>query len=93
MKQHGPGSSPPSIAAILRFALDRQPRVVAPRRDGGSWPRYDCARHGVRAKAYPLLTSLLDGILGRSAPPFVLSKLEGGAVFAFAAEGEQVVRR
>jgi len=39
-------------------------------------------------KAYPLLTSLLDGIVERIAPPFVLSKLEGDAVFAFAAEGE-----
>jgi hypothetical protein len=28
-------------------------------------------------KAYPLLTSLLDGIVGRIVPPFVLSKLEG----------------
>jgi hypothetical protein len=39
-----------------------------------------------------LLTSLLDGIVGRIAPPFVLSKLEGDAVFAFAAEGELGVR-
>ena len=39
-------------------------------------------------KAYPLLTSLIDGIVERIAPPFVLSKLEGDAVFAFAAEGE-----
>jgi Protein of unknown function (DUF2652) len=39
-------------------------------------------------QAYPLLTSLLDGIVGRIVPPFVLSKLEGDAVFAFAAEGE-----
>jgi hypothetical protein len=37
-------------------------------------------------EAYPLLTSLLDGIVGRIAPPFVLSKLEGDAVFAFAAK-------
>jgi hypothetical protein len=43
-------------------------------------------------KAYPLLTSLLDGIVGRIAPPFVLSKLEGDAVFAFAAEGELGIR-
>jgi hypothetical protein len=43
-------------------------------------------------KAYPLLTSLLDGIVGRIVPPFVLSKLEGDAVFAFAAEGEPGVR-
>ncbi|MDQ4081445.1 MAG: hypothetical protein M3123_00925, partial [Actinomycetota bacterium] len=33
-------------------------------------------------KAYPLLTSLLDGIVERIAPPFALSKLEGDAVFA-----------
>jgi hypothetical protein len=39
-------------------------------------------------KAYPLLTSLIDGIVERIAPPFVLSKLEGDAVFVFAAEGE-----
>lgn len=43
-------------------------------------------------KAYPLLTSLLDGIVDRIVPPFVLSKLEGDAVFAFAAEGELGVR-
>jgi hypothetical protein len=43
-------------------------------------------------KAYPLLTSLIDGIVEQVAPPFVLSKLEGDAVFAFAAEGELSVR-
>jgi uncharacterized protein DUF2652 len=42
--------------------------------------------------AYPLLTSLLDGIVERLAPPFTLSKLEGDAVFAFAAEGSPVPR-
>jgi Protein of unknown function (DUF2652) len=36
--------------------------------------------------AYPLMTSLLDGIVERVAPPFVLSKFEGDAVFAYAAE-------
>jgi hypothetical protein len=43
-------------------------------------------------KAYPLLTSLIDGIVERVAPPFALSKLEGDAVFAFAADGELSVR-
>jgi hypothetical protein len=43
-------------------------------------------------KAYPLLTSLIDGIVERIAPPFILSKLEGDAVFAFAAEGELGIR-
>jgi hypothetical protein len=43
-------------------------------------------------KAYPLLTSLLDGIVGRIAPPFDLAKLEGDAVFAFKAEGELGIR-
>lgn len=35
--------------------------------------------------AYPLMTSLLDGIVARLVPPFSLSKLEGDAVFAYAA--------
>jgi hypothetical protein len=43
-------------------------------------------------KAYPLLTSLIDGIVKRIAPPFVLSKLEGDAAFVFAPEGELGVR-
>ena len=43
-------------------------------------------------EAYPLLTSLLDGIVERIAPPFVLSKLEGDAVFASAAEGGLGIR-
>lgn len=42
--------------------------------------------------AYPLLTSLLDGIVARIAPPFALSKIEGDAVFAFAADGDLELR-
>jgi hypothetical protein len=34
--------------------------------------------------AYPLMTSLLDGIVARLDPPFRLSKFEGDAVFAYA---------
>ena len=47
--------------------------------------------------AYPLITSLLDGIVARIVPPFRLSKLEGDAVFAYASDdsfgyrGEEVV--
>ena len=33
--------------------------------------------------AYPLITSLLDGIVGGLVPPFRFSKLEGDAVFAY----------
>lgn len=39
-------------------------------------------------EAYPLLMSLIDGIVERVAPPFVLSEVEGDAVFAFAAEDD-----
>jgi hypothetical protein len=42
-------------------------------------------------EAYPLLTSLLDGIVGEIAPPFVLSKVEGDAVFAFGANDGPVL--
>jgi Protein of unknown function (DUF2652) len=34
--------------------------------------------------AYAILSTLLDGIVGRLVPPFTLSKLEGDAVFAYA---------
>jgi hypothetical protein len=42
--------------------------------------------------AYPLLTSLLDGIIEQVTPPFTLSKLEGDAIFAFADDGAAVPR-
>jgi len=42
--------------------------------------------------AYPLLTSLLDGIVDRVAPPFVLSKVEGDGVFVFAGDDELQIR-
>src|SRR2546430_16893438 len=37
-------------------------------------------------EAYPLLTSLLDGIVERVAPPFALPEIEADAVFAFASD-------
>ncbi len=36
--------------------------------------------------AYPLITSLLNGIVMRLVPPFRLSKVEGDAVFAYASD-------
>src|SRR5204863_88647 len=38
------------------------------------------------------LTSLLDGIVERIAPPFTVSKIEGDAVFAFADEPDLPLR-
>jgi hypothetical protein len=52
----------------------------------------DMAAGAFVPKAYPLLTSLLDGIVERIAPPFLLSKVEGDAVFAFSPEGELGLR-
>ena len=43
-------------------------------------------------EAYPLLASLLDGIVERVAPPFTISKLEGDAVFGFATDDELRLR-
>jgi hypothetical protein len=43
-------------------------------------------------EAYPLLGSLLDGIIERVDPPFAISKLEGDAVFAFAPEDQLQLR-
>jgi hypothetical protein len=47
---------------------------------------------GVVPPAYPVMTSLLDGIVQTIVPPFILSKFEGDAVFAFAPEGEFALR-
>jgi Protein of unknown function (DUF2652) len=52
----------------------------------------DMARGTFVPEAYPLLTSLLDGIVEALAPPFVLSKLEGDAIFAFGPDGELSIR-
>ena len=43
--------------------------------------------------AYPMMTSLLDGIVERLTPSFVLSKLEGDAVFAYASDETFPLRR
>ena len=42
--------------------------------------------------AYPLMTTLLEGIIGSFVPPLTLSKLEGDAVFAFAVDLGDVPR-
>lgn len=49
-------------------------------------------KSGAVPPAYPLMTSLLDGIVEKIVPPFVLSKFEGDAVFAFAPDGTSVPR-
>ncbi len=52
--------------------------------------RDDAFANGNVPNAYGLMSSLLDGIVGRIVPPFTLSKIEGDAVFAFAAPGSEV---
>jgi hypothetical protein len=42
--------------------------------------------------AYALVSSLLDGIIEAIVPPFTLAKLEGDAVFAWAADDERLPR-
>lgn len=42
--------------------------------------------------AYPLVSMLLDGIVGKLIPPFTLSKIEGDAVFAFATDADGMPR-
>ena len=52
----------------------------------------DAFAGGQVPEAYGILTRLLDGIVGKLAPPYTLSKLEGDAVFAFATEHDDVPR-
>lgn len=54
--------------------------------------RDDAFADGNIPDAYSLVSSLLDGIIERVAPPFTLSKLEGDAVFAFARDQDDVPR-
>jgi len=50
--------------------------------------RDDAFADGAVPEAYRLMSSLLDGIVGCIVPPFTLSKIEGDAVFVFAAGAE-----
>ena len=54
----------------------------------GEAHRDDAFADGAVPEAYRLMSSLLDGIVGRLVPPFTLSKLEGDAVFVFATGDE-----
>jgi hypothetical protein len=47
---------------------------------------HDAFADGAVPDAYAVISSLLDGIVGRLVPPFTLSKLEGDAVFAYSEE-------
>lgn len=52
----------------------------------------DAFADGAVPPAYSLVSSLLDGIVDSVVPPFTFSKLEGDAVFAWAAEGPNLPR-
>jgi hypothetical protein len=47
---------------------------------------------GETPPAYPLMTTLLDAIVGSLTPTFALAKLEGDAVFAYADDGDLNIR-
>jgi hypothetical protein len=47
---------------------------------------------GETPPAYPLMTSFLDAIVRSLTPPFVLAKLEGDAVFAYADDETLTIR-
>lgn len=47
---------------------------------------------GETPPAYPLMTTLLDSIVASLTPPFVLAKLEGDAVFAYADDDALTIR-
>src|SRR5438445_13693941 len=54
--------------------------------------RDDAFAGGAVPDAYPMMSDLLDGIVRQVVPPFMLSKLEGDAVFAFAIDDAQLPR-
>lgn len=54
--------------------------------------RNDAFADGKVPDAYAVISSLLDGIVGRLVPPFTLSKLEGDAVFVYSVDAEGLPR-
>jgi Protein of unknown function (DUF2652) len=80
--QPGPASGPLLLADISGYTGFLQ-AVTTAHRD-------DAFADGQVPDAYGLVSSLLDGIIGRMVPPFTLSKVEGDAVFAFARDEEDV---
>jgi Protein of unknown function (DUF2652) len=77
-----PASGPLVLADISGYTAFLQ-EVAAAHRD-------DAFADGKVPEAYGILTRLLDGIVGNLVPPYILSKLEGDAVFAFAMDGDAV---
>jgi hypothetical protein len=57
-----------------------------------TWHANDAFANGAVPDAYAMMSSLLDGIVGRLVPPFTLAKLEGDAVFAYSTDGAAVPR-
>jgi hypothetical protein len=82
--QPGPASGLLLLADISGYTGFLQ-AVAAAHRD-------DAFADGRVPDAYGLVSSLLDGIIERIVPPFMLSKVEGDAIFAFAREGDDVPR-
>ena len=55
--------------------------------------RNDAFADGAVPDAYAVISSLLDGIVERLAPPLTLAKLEGDAVFAYEAASDRATSR
>ena len=75
-------SAPPTAASGALILADIS-GYTSFLRDVATAHRDDAFADGAVPEAYAILTRLLDGIVGRLAPPFTLSKLEGDAVFAY----------
>ncbi len=60
--------------------------------DVGTAHADDAFANGQVPDAYALISTLLDGIIGRLVPPMTLSKIEGDAVFLFCDETDTVPR-
>lgn len=82
--QAGPASGPLLLADISGYSGFLR-AVTDVHRD-------DAFAGGRVPDAYGLVSSLLDGIIERIAPPFTLSKIEGDAVFAFAGDEDDIPR-
>jgi hypothetical protein len=86
-----PMTEPVAAAATPTFQPQTGPLLIADisgytsfLQDVATVHAEDAFADGNVPRAFPMMSSLLDGIVSTVVPPFTLSKLEGDAVFVFA---------
>src|SRR3972149_6165151 len=82
----GGGGTPPAGGPLLLADISGYTGFL---QDVAHAHRDDAFAGGQVPDAYGLVSSLLDGIIQKTVPPFTLAKIEGDAAFAFARAADE----